>query len=68
VYVYLSPEQLLDTSTDIPREDIGIYLTAIYGQADYLISANRELLKQATIKQQSFQCLTAQEFIKHISY
>lgn len=65
VYIDLSTEQLSETETltDIPREDVGIYLTAIQGQADYLISANRELLRQAMANQALFRCLTAREFI-----
>jgi predicted nucleic acid-binding protein len=44
----------------IPREDIYIYLTAKYGQADCFISGNRELIKTIA----DFECITADNFIK----
>ena len=43
----------------IPSEDIEIYLTAKYGQADCFVSGNRKLL--TTIAE--FDCLTPSEFI-----
>jgi predicted nucleic acid-binding protein len=60
-YVYITPEELaqVETISDIPREDIGIYLTALRGKAECLISANHELLREATAKQNKFLCLNA---------
>jgi predicted nucleic acid-binding protein len=51
-YVYITPQEIADVEaiTDIPREDLGIYLTALRGKAEYLISANRELLRTAVTK------------------
>lgn len=44
----------------IPSEDIEIYLSAKYGQADCLVSGNRKLL--TTIAE--FDCLTPEDFIR----
>jgi predicted nucleic acid-binding protein len=64
-YVYISPEEMRDVEaiSDIPREDIGIYLTALRGRADYFISANHQLLQEAAAKQKKFECLDAEGFI-----
>ncbi|CCQ70054.1 hypothetical protein CWATWH0402_3964 [Crocosphaera watsonii WH 0402] len=43
----------------IPTEDIEIYLSAKYGQADCFVSGNRELLKAIA----DFECLTIDDFI-----
>jgi len=65
-YIYVSSIEMneVETISDIPREDIGIYLTALRGKADYLISANRELLKEAALKQNKFRCLNAEAFLE----
>ncbi|MGK7944327.1 MAG: hypothetical protein AB4058_07645 [Microcystaceae cyanobacterium] len=44
----------------IPTEDILIYLTAKYGEADVFISENRELIKIIA----DFDCVSSQEFMK----
>jgi predicted nucleic acid-binding protein len=43
----------------IPNEDIFIYLTAKYGEADIFVSENRELIKLIA----DFECLNSEEFI-----
>ena len=50
--------QLLQNKV-IPSEDIFIYLTAKFGQADYFVSGNRELISIIA----DFQCLTAKDFL-----
>ena len=64
-YIQITPVELdhLDKVADIPREDVGIYLTAIRGQAQCFISANRQLLKDASAKQNLFECLRAEDFL-----
>jgi predicted nucleic acid-binding protein len=64
-YVHITLEEMseVEAITDIPREDIGIYLTALRGRADYFVSANRELLQEAAIRQNRFVCLTAEDFV-----
>jgi predicted nucleic acid-binding protein len=64
-YVYISPEEMKDVEaiSNIPREDIGIYLTALRGRADYFISANHQLLQEAAAKQKKFECLDAESFM-----
>ena len=54
--------QELEGVGNIPKEDLGIYLTALFGEANCFVSANRELVKQVAVKQQIFECLTAAEF------
>ncbi|HDQ74224.1 MAG TPA: hypothetical protein ENN19_19330 [Chloroflexi bacterium] len=48
----------------IPREDVGIYLTALYGQAECLVSANHEFVRQAATRQRLFECLTPESFLR----
>ena len=45
---------------NIPLEDVGIFLTAKYGEADCFVSGNRELIKAIT----DFECLTPESFVK----
>ena len=52
-------KQILANKT-IPREDIFIYLTAKYGEADSFVSSNRELIRQIA----DFECLTPENFIQ----
>ncbi|MEB3228700.1 MAG: PIN domain-containing protein [Synechocystis sp.] len=44
----------------IPSEDIEIYLSAKYGQADCFVSGNRKLIQAIA----DFECLTPESFIK----
>lgn len=64
-YVYISPEEMNDVEaiSDIPKEDIGIYLTALRGRADYFISANHQFLREAAAKQKKFECFDAESFV-----
>jgi predicted nucleic acid-binding protein len=64
-YIYITVGEMTDVEviSDIPNEDIGIYLTALRGQADYFVSANRQLLQEAAAKQNKFECLDAEAFI-----
>ena len=66
-YVHITLKEMseVEAIADIPREDIGIYLTALRGQTDYFVSANRELLQEAAAKQNKFVCMTAENFIDH---
>jgi len=50
----------LDNSKIIPSEDIEIYLSAKYGEAECLVSGNRKLIQAIA----DFECLNAQSFIK----
>ena len=49
---------------DIPRKDLLIFLTARFGNADYLISNNRAFLKKA--RGSRFECLTPEDFLKRM--
>ncbi len=65
-YVLVSADEKreLEAQADIPREDIGIYLAALRGQAECLVSANHELVRQAAARQHLFECLTPEEFLR----
>lgn len=47
----------------IPREDVGIYLTARAGKAQCFVSANHELVRALAEKTQEFECLTPEAFV-----
>jgi len=48
----------------IPREDIGVYLTAQAGDADCFVSANHKLIRSLVQDTQEFECLTPAAFVK----
>jgi len=48
----------------IPREDIGVYLTAKTGKAECFISANHKLISALVKQTGEFECLTPEEFVK----
>jgi predicted nucleic acid-binding protein len=54
----------LEEQAVIPREDIGVYLTAQTGQAQYFISANHRLIRSLVQETQEFACLTPSEFVQ----
>ncbi|MEA5554231.1 hypothetical protein VB713_25165 [Anabaena cylindrica UHCC 0172] len=47
----------------IPREDIGVYLTASKGESQCFISANYKLIRCLVEETKEFECLTPQEFV-----
>ncbi|GBF81511.1 hypothetical protein [Aphanothece sacrum] len=47
----------------IPREDVGVYLTAKVGQAQSFISANHKLIKVLVKETREFDCFTPSEFV-----
>lgn len=65
-FVLTDPSEaiFLERQKVIPREDIEVYLTAINGEAEYFVSANRELVRVLADKEKAFQCLTAVEFVE----
>ncbi len=48
----------------IPREDVGVYLTAKAGKAQCFVSANHELIRTVAEKTGEFECLTPEDFVK----
>ena len=66
VYVTIPPEAYEQVRKDenIPREDIGVYLTALVGQSQCFVSSNHVLVKALVKLTGEFECLTPQEFIK----
>lgn len=64
--VTIAPEEFLQlqTSGELPREDIGVYLTARTGKADCFISANYKLIAALVAQTLEFECLTPEEFVK----
>lgn len=55
-------EQMAQTNT-IPKEDVGVYLTARNGQAAYFVSANHKLIRVLVQRTGEFACLTPTEFV-----
>ncbi|MEK6886937.1 MAG: putative toxin-antitoxin system toxin component, PIN family [Nanoarchaeota archaeon] len=50
----------------VPRKDLGIFLTAFIGKADYLISNDREFLDSASKCQNEFKCISPNEFLNFL--
>jgi predicted nucleic acid-binding protein len=66
VYALIDPKEwalLTQAETHIPREDIGIYLTARIGGAQCFISGNHQLVKALAESSGTFECLTPSEFV-----
>ncbi|MEL6900245.1 MAG: hypothetical protein AAFP07_04775 [Cyanobacteria bacterium J06606_4] len=58
----------LEAESIIPREDIGVYLTAKAGIADCFVSANHKLIRSLVQDTKEFECLTPAIFFrKYIS-
>ena len=53
----------LQANGDLPREDIGVYLTAKTGKVNCFVSANYKLIAALVAKTQEFECLTPEEFV-----
>lgn len=66
VYVLLNYEEFPKVAARglIPREDIGVYLTAKQGKAECFVSANYKLIRAMVDQTQEFECLTPQEFLQ----
>ncbi|MBK8434859.1 MAG: hypothetical protein IPL28_27735 [Chloroflexi bacterium] len=47
----------------IPKEDLVIFLTALHGRANIMISENHEFVRRAAEAQNLFTCLKAAEFL-----
>lgn len=56
-------KQRLQTSGELPSEDIGVYLTARTGKANCFVSANYKLIATLVAQTQEFECLTPKEFV-----
>ncbi|MBD2777757.1 PIN domain-containing protein [Iningainema tapete] len=53
----------------IPREDVGVYLTAKQGQAQCFVSANHKLIRILAQQTGEFECLTPSEFVsKYLNF
>jgi predicted nucleic acid-binding protein len=65
VFTLVAPyeREVMQDNAYIPREDIGIYLTARNGRAECFISANHELIRELARQTQDFSCLTPQAFV-----
>jgi predicted nucleic acid-binding protein len=65
-YVFLNYQELfaLENLGSIPREDVGVYLTARTGGASCFVSANHKLIKALVDITGEFECLTPDEFFK----
>ena len=64
VNVTTAEKQAVEAATPIPREDIGIYMTALQGKVTCLVSSNHEFVQQTAKVQNLFECLTPVEFVE----
>jgi predicted nucleic acid-binding protein len=55
--------ELMERYKEVPRKDLLIFLTALRGKVDYLVSNNREFIRKAA-NTGNFKCLTPDEFVK----
>jgi predicted nucleic acid-binding protein len=64
--VTIAPEEFLQLQSSgiLPREDIGVYLTARTGKVDCFVSANYKLIAALVSQTQEFECLTPEEFVQ----
>ncbi len=64
-YVVLDERKLdaLEEKNVVPREDVGVYLTALEGRASCFVSANHMLIRDVAVQTDSFACLTPAEFV-----
>ena len=53
----------LQANSELPSEDIGVYLTARTGKANCFISANYKLIAALVAQTQEFECFTPEEFV-----
>jgi predicted nucleic acid-binding protein len=54
----------LEAAGVIPREDVGVYLSAKAGQAQVFVSSNYKLIRVLAAQTGDFECFTPEEFIK----
>jgi hypothetical protein len=47
----------------MPAEDVAVFLTAWLGNAQMMVSENREFVREAAAAQSLFSCLSAEEFL-----
>ena len=64
-HVILDPDNLraIEATGAVPREDIGIYLTAREGETQYFVSTNHELIAALAKVTGEFECLTPEGFV-----
>ncbi|MEO0988080.1 MAG: hypothetical protein AAFY20_21455 [Cyanobacteria bacterium J06639_14] len=69
VYVLLNDDEFSAIAAQglIPREDIGVYLTAKQGNAECFVSANYKLIRAMVDETEDFRCLTPTEFVKDLN-
>jgi len=50
----------------VPRKDLAIFVAALAGNVDYLVSENRDFIRDAAKAQNIFKCLTPEEFVREL--
>ncbi len=50
----------------VPRKDLDIFLTALLGKADVLVSNDADFLNKASEARQSFRCVRPDGFLKEV--
>jgi predicted nucleic acid-binding protein len=54
----------IDIVQGLPREDVGVYLTAKLGKSDCFISSNHELIRVLAAESGDFECLNPEDFVR----
>ena len=65
LYILIDQRELIEVEDagGIPREDIGIYLTARVGKAQCFVSSNHDLIRSLAQQTREFECLTPTDFV-----
>lgn len=69
-YVLINEQdfEALEMLNRLPREDIGVYLTAKKGAAECFVTSNHELIRAVVAETKDFQCLRPESFVnKYLS-
>jgi len=64
IFVEVYDEVIKAYANKIPRKDLAIFAAGLIARADYLVSVDKEFLKKAENVQNTFDCLTPEEFVE----
>jgi len=64
VFVEVYDEVVKAYDNKVPRKDLAIFAAGLIAKADYLVSVDREFLKNAENAQNMFKCVTPEEFVE----
>jgi len=64
IFVEVYDEVIKAYANKIPRKDLAIFAAGLIARPDYLVSVDKEFLKKAENVQNTFDCLTPEEFVE----